>query len=243
MIYHGSTIPNLKYIEPKESTQKGQYVYGTPNLVYAAIFSIIQKTDKPCPPKFGWPDTGIYLAERFENQFQSLQNTKVSIYILDERNFANFDNHSAGNNIEKRAKGPQKVLQEIKIPNILDFLNQNNVTLYEYKDRAKVGIPLTDKYLPPAILKTYLWKIEGRTEEDYARGRQHIEAYGKQLPHYKGILDAYAQILNFLSDEVALQFINIIYDKEKDIFVKKAAIEFINNNLAKKQVQSSSTRN
>lgn len=46
MIYHGSIVPNLKVIEPKESTQKGKYVYGTPNMLYAVVFSIIQRTKK-----------------------------------------------------------------------------------------------------------------------------------------------------------------------------------------------------
>ena len=40
-IYHGSTISNLKVIEPHSSTQAGSYVYGSPNYLVAVIFSII----------------------------------------------------------------------------------------------------------------------------------------------------------------------------------------------------------
>lgn len=45
MIYHGSTISDLKVIKAKESTQKGVYVYGTPNMVAAAMFAIASRQE------------------------------------------------------------------------------------------------------------------------------------------------------------------------------------------------------
>lgn len=194
MIYHGSTISDLKVIEAKESTQKGAYVYGTTNMVTAAMFAIVPKTGKPFPPKLYLRPDHQMMAERFENQFANLENTAVSIYILDEQNFSSFKDevsgHSSGDDIELRTLGNQEVKAEIKIDNVLEFLRNNGVTLIEYKDREKVGIPKSDKYFVKGILTTYLWKIEGRQEEDFIRGEEFLTDMKAKFSKYNDLLDS-----------------------------------------------------
>ena len=174
-IFHGSTIPNLKEIEARKSSQKGSFVYGTPNLLYAAIFSILQRTDKPFPPKFGWKNGEIYIVERFPHQFESIENIPASIYILNKENFHKFDDHAESEDIEVRAEGNQQIVSELKIPNALEFLKKCGVKLYSYEEREKFGIPKDDKYMIGGVLKTYLWKIEDGSEEGRIQGKEQIE--------------------------------------------------------------------
>lgn len=222
MIYHGSTIPDLKVIKARESTQKGTYVYGTPNMITAAIFAIAQKTGKPYSPKLKLEPGHQSIAERFENQFASLENMKISIYIMDEKNFKPFEDetsgHSAGNDIELRAEDSQKVKGEIKIDNVLEFLKNNGVTFYEYKDREKIGIPKTDKYFVQGALNTYLWKIEGRTNEDLIRGEIYLNQFKENFPQYNELVDSLKNMILLLSEEKSKEFVKKFYNKDKDCF-------------------------
>lgn len=244
MIYHGSTIQNLKIIEPKESTQKGSYVYGTPNMITAAIFAIAQRTGKPFPPLCRLKPGHQSMAERFENQFASLENMPISIYELEEKNFKSFkDNpsgHSSGDEIELRAEGAQSIKKEIKIDNVLEFLRNNGVTLYEYKDREKVGIPKSNKYFIKGIFTTYLWKIEGRTIEDFKRGEIHLETYKKELPEFSELIDEIKNIVIKLSEEESVEFIKNIYNSETDTFNKEIIekTKEYTNNLTSETINS-----
>lgn len=237
MIYHESIQSGLKFIEPRVSTQKGAYVYGTTNMVYAAIFAVIQQTDKPFPPKFGINPSNIYLAERFENQFKSIENIKASIYVLDENNFSSFDNHSAGDEVELRASGIQEVKKEIIIENVIDYLKENGVTFYKYKDREKVGIPKSDKYFVQGILKTYLWKIEDRDEVGLKLGNEFLDDVKGKFYKYNDLLDSFSKIIRVLSNDEANWFIDNMYDKSKDKFnmeVINQTNEYVKNAQIKK---------
>ena len=221
MIFHGSTIPNLKEIEARNSTQKGSYVYGTPNLLYAAIFSILQRTNKPFPPKFGWKDKEIYLVERFPHQFDSISNIKSSIYILNKDNFHQFNDHSESEDIEVRAEENQKVQAELKIPNTLDFIKKYGMKLYSYEEREKFGIPKDDKYIIQGILKTYLWKIEDDSKEGRLQGKEQIEKIKLTWNKYNDIIDRLIFITDNLPKEERQKFVNNIYDKQNNKFNEK----------------------
>lgn len=226
MIYHGSIVQNLKEITPKESTQKGEFVYGTPDIVTAVIFAVAMHSGKTFPPLIKLQPGHQVIAEKFENQIQAFNNMPVSIYVLDEKNFKSFKDeptgHSSGDHIELRAEGIQKVKEEIKIDNALEFLKNNGVTLVEYKDREKVGIPKSDKYLIQGILKTYLWKIEGRQEEDYKRGDIFLEQTLNSFPKYKELTYDLIELIKKLPEKEAIGFVKNIYNKETDTFNKEA---------------------
>ena len=217
-IFHGSTISGLKEIEARKSSQKGSYVYGTPNLLYAAIFSILQRTDKPFPPKFGWRDGELYIVERFPNQFASISNVSSSIYILDKNYFHKFDDHSESEDIEVRAEGNQKIIDEIKIPNVLEYIKKNGVKLYSYEEREKFGIPHDDKYMVQGILKTYLWKIEDESEEGKLQGKEQIEQVKRTWGKYSDIIDSLVTIVDNLPKEERQQFVSSVYDAKNERF-------------------------
>lgn len=218
MIFHGSTISDLKEIEARKSSQKGSYVYGTPSLLYAAIFSVLQRTNKPFPPKFGWKDGEIYIIERFPNQFDSIANVSSSIYILNKDNFHKFDDHSESEDIEVRAEGNQKVSGELKVPNVLNFIKKNGVKLYSYDEREKFGIPRDDKYMVQGVLKTYLWKIEDESEEGKIQGKAQIENVKQTWGKYNDIIDGFVAIVDNLPKEERQSFVANVYDTKKEKF-------------------------
>ena len=218
MIFHGSTVSNLKEIEARKSSQKGSYVYGTHSLLYAAIFSVLQRTNKPFPPKFGWKDGKIYIIERFPNQFDSIANVSSSIYILNKEIFHKFDNHSESEDIEVRAEGNQKVNGELRIPNVLDFIKKNGVKLYSYDEREKFGIPSDDKYMVQGVLKTYLWKIEDESEEGKIQGKAQIENVKQTWWKYNDIIDGFVSIIDNLPKEERQSFVANVYDTKKEQF-------------------------
>lgn len=254
MIFHGSTISNLKEIEARKSSQKGSYVYGTPSLLYAAIFSVLQRTDKPFPPKFGWKDGEIYIIERFPNQFDSIA-VSSSIYILNKENFHRFNDHSESEDIEVRAEGNQNVSGELKVPNVLNFIKKNGVKLYSYDEREKFGIPRDDKYMVQGVLKTYLWKIEDESEEGKIQGKAQIENVKQTWGKYNDIIDGFVSIIDNLPKEERQSFVANVYDTKKEKFntdvihraetiIKKNMSQFSNNergsiqelNVGKKKV-------
>ena len=218
MIFHGSTISNLKEIEARKSSQKGSYVYGTPSLLYAAIFSVLQRTNKPFPPKFGWNDGEIYIIERFPNQFESIANISSSIYILNKENFHKFDDHSESEDIEVRAEGNQKVSDELHISNVLNYKKKNGVKLYSYEERERFGIPRDDKYMVQGILKTYLWKIEDESEEGKIQGKAQIEKVKQTWGKYNDIIDDFVAIVDNLPKEERQSFVASVYDVKKEKF-------------------------
>ena len=218
MIFHGSPVSNLKEIEARESTQKGSYVYGTPNLLYAAIFSAIQQTNKPFPLKFGWRDGEIYIVERFPHQLESISNVSSSIYILNRGNFHPFDDHSESESIEVRAEGNQKVIDELKVSNVLEFIKKNGVKLYSYDEREKFGIPRDDKYMVQGVLKTYLWKIEDESEEGRLQGKKQIENVKQTWGKYNDIIDYFVTIVDQLPKEERQSFVSNVYDVKKEKF-------------------------
>ena len=222
MIYHGSIVPDLKVIEAKASTQGGEYVYGTPNMVTAAIFAISGKTGKSYPPKLFLKPGKQGIAERFENQFDSLKNMSISIYILDENNFKSFTDDplgfSSGDDIELRASGNQEVKTEIKIENVWKFLEDNGVIFTSYKDRAKVGIPKTDKYFIQGILRTYLWKLKTNEEIEIARGDFDLEVSKQNFPHYADFIEKLKNIVLSLPIDDAHEFVEKFYNTNTDSF-------------------------
>ena len=217
-IFHGSIVSNLKKIEARASTQKGKYVYGTPNFVYAVIFAIISKTGSIFPLKFGGLSGNIYLAETRPNQFDYVSNLRVSVYRLNDENFYDFDNHSAGKDVEVRADGDQKVFEEIVVNNPLLFLKKLGVKLYSYDERDKAGIPLDDKYLIQGALKTYCWKIEDGTEEGFKHGKEQIELIKREWNKYNKELDLFVSIIDRLPIDKRLDFVNNVYDRENGCF-------------------------
>ena len=135
-LYHGSPISGLKEIEAKESTQQGKCVYAATKPIYAAIFASIN--GMIISPKIkGFDEEKILIIERQENSFDRMKKKKISIYVLDGSEFNLPRKHDE--QIERTANRNQKVLKEIIIDDVYEYLKDNNVEFIEYKDRTKYG--------------------------------------------------------------------------------------------------------
>lgn len=214
-LYHGSPILGLKEIEAKESTQQGKCVYAAIKPIYAAIFAGINGMLVP-PRIIGLNEEKILMIERQENSFDKMRNKKISIYVLDGTNFNPPREHDE--QIERTSNESQRVLREIIIDDVYEYLKENNVEFIEYKDRAKYGIPSNDEYLIQGILKTYLWKIEGRDNNNLLFGNKHIEIYCKEFPNFKEKILYLKNIIDNLDDNLASEFIKKLWDNDKNDF-------------------------
>lgn len=214
-LYHGSPVSGLKEIIAKESTQQGKCVYAATKPIYSAIFAGVN--GMIVSPKIsGLNQEEIFMIERQKNTFDKLKNKKISIYVLDGNNFNPPRKHDE--QIERTANENQKVLKEIIIEDVYEYLKENNVKFIEYKDRTKYGIPSNDDYLIQGILKTYLWKIEGREEEHILFGNKYIETYCKEFPNFKDKIIFFKNIIDNIDDNLANDFIKNLWDNDKNDF-------------------------
>ena len=224
-VYHGSPIVGLKEITTNESTQQGKCVYATTKPLYAAIFASINGM-LVSPKIIGFNKEKIFMVERQKGSFDSLKNKRVSIYILDGNNFNSPREHDE--EFERTANCDQKVLDEIVIDDIYEYLKEHNVLFIEYKDRMKYGIPINDEYLIQGILKTYLWKIEGRKEEDILLGNKHIELYCKEFPDFSEKIYDFKNIVDNLNDIKAGEFVKNLWDNKSQDFNYELIEEYTN---------------
>jgi hypothetical protein len=137
-LFHGSDVPDLKSIKPKDSGHNSEYVYATSDYAFAIIFSarrgntlitmVIRNEDGiPC------------LCERVEGIFSRLyEGINSSVYILDKKDF--FHKEGMWEN-EFVSKEEVPVLEEIEIPDIkealLELEREGEFKFVEYKDRRK----------------------------------------------------------------------------------------------------------
>lgn len=221
-VYHGSPISGLKEIIARESTQQGKCVYAATELIYAVMFGGIN--GMLVPPKIS-PKLKI-MVERQLNQFDKLKNKKISVYVLDGKNFNLPREHDE--EYERTANEDQKVIKEIIIDDVYKYLKENNVEFVEYKDRIKYGIPSNDEFYIRGILKTYLWKIKGREEKNILFGNKHIEIYCNEFPHFSEKIYYLKNIIDNLDDELASDFIENLWNNDKNDFNYEIINEYVN---------------
>ena len=143
------------------------------------------------PPKIiGLGGEKIIIIERQEHSFDKMKNKKISIYVL----------------------------SEIIINDVYNYFKENNVELVEYKDRTKYGIPSNDEYLIQGILKTYLWKIQGRESKNILFGNNHIKIYCEEFPKFKVKIIYLKNIIDNLDDDLVSDFIKELWDSSKNDF-------------------------
>lgn len=152
-VYHGSKIKNLKIIKPHVSTHQQNLVYATKSPCIATIF--LSNSGSDLVYVLGGEGTNekpAYLVERLPGVFDKIFSGEGSIYTLNSTTFICKDNFWTA---EVVAEGPQKVLEEEQVNNILDKLERYQekgiLKLYRYPDRPDF-IPLDnsdliDKYI------------------------------------------------------------------------------------------------
>ena len=134
-VFHGSNNGEIKEFIPRESTQKGKYVYATENFEVAGIFgfqmSSIARTlmyDK---------SGNLVVCERIKNYMQK-HDRSVFIYKLDSKPFEYFNEDNWGKN-EVRTSQSVKPEEVVKFDSALSMLKQfakeRKIKLYLYPEK------------------------------------------------------------------------------------------------------------
>lgn len=157
LVYHGSKTQDLNHIEPRVSTHMEKLVYATESPCIATIFANDGGSDFDYVlGGTGTNDNPFYLVERKAHGFDRIFQRPGSIYTLDSKNFKHSDGFW---NAEVVAEGPQEVLNEEKIPNLLEklkeFADDGILKLYRYPARPSF-VPLDNSDLIDKSI--YLYK-------------------------------------------------------------------------------------
>lgn len=155
-VYHGSKISGLKVIEPRVSTHQQNLVYATKNPCIAAIFLSDGGNDLVYVlGGQGTKEKPAYLVERLPGMFDKIFSGEGSIYTLNGETFSYKEGFW---NAEVVSEGPQKVLKEEKVDNILskleEYQEEGTLKLYKYPDRPDF-VPLDNSDLIEKYIKFY----------------------------------------------------------------------------------------
>ena len=202
-VYHGSPNGDIKVFEPRESTQKGAYVYATDKIEIAGVFgfkmSSIEKSLSFCG------DNTLIVTERVQGYFKS-HDHPVYIYKLDGRSFDYFDENSWG---KHEVRSPEKVvpLEIIKFDSALEMLKQfeqeGKIKLFLYPNRPNF-LPSNDFDLFAAVANIYAFYPE-RTSNVFDRLKRYH-------PDFAGFCDVIKAKMDKMDDKEKLQYAAGLYD-------------------------------
>ena len=129
ILYHGSSIQNLKYlhIQKSKSTHDmkigNKYIYASPNKSYAAGFTF-DWTYKIA--SFGKYDKNEPWTLEINGKYKNLLKQPCSIYILNPSTFKKINNYHLPEYISET---DCEIIKEYKYKNVIDCLKSNNVIL------------------------------------------------------------------------------------------------------------------
>lgn len=141
-VYHGSPTSNLKEIIP----QNHRRIYASGDMITAALFAVRRQNAQHglFARTIGCHTDGVpFICERYKSAFDDLYaNASGSIYVLDAQQF-DCDKHY----FMVTTTAPQKIIREIKIENLKDYLlaaeKNKELRIYRYPNRPS-SIPQDD---------------------------------------------------------------------------------------------------
>ena len=138
VLYHGSTIGNLKIIKPTISTHNKPYVYATP-LIGIAVGYLGRWNDFDIGT--GTFNSVPYIVERYPNAMKKIFRNTGYIYTVDPHGFTNkmqMDGKIQLTGFELVNSHPVKVISMEVIENPYQYilnLRDSDLTVYLYPDR------------------------------------------------------------------------------------------------------------
>ncbi len=134
-LYHVSTVPDLKILEPHISTHGKSYVYATSSPEFALFFGGIESAGD-FDGIYGIKDNIPYFYEAYEGALKRRFNGAVCyIYEVDPTNFMEGKTSFKGEVVSEK---PVKILNSKKIDNIYEHLlelnKESKINLYFYKN-------------------------------------------------------------------------------------------------------------
>lgn len=157
-VFHGSSIPNLKIIIPKESTHLKKWVYASLSKAIATIFLSKLGNDLYYSLSGNGVNSEIELVERKPLMFKKIFDCDGYIYKL---NASNFKSGLTSWSAEVVSDKEETVIDSEYIKCVYDeLINLNNsgkIKLYLYPSRPD-RIPLDNSDLIPKVIK---WQERG----------------------------------------------------------------------------------
>ena len=144
-LYHGSSVANLKKLEPHKSTH-GTYVYATPYKELAILFAGKAGGDLTYSLFRMNENEPWQLVERVPNGFETIFSNPASIYTVSDKTFKDINTSFS----EVVSEESVEILKEEKLDNVYEQIkgleNEGFVKIYHYPNRPNT-IPLDDSDL------------------------------------------------------------------------------------------------
>lgn len=205
-VYHGSPRGGIEIFKPRESTQKGEFVYATDMFELAGIFGFkmtnlersicIFSTNTKAPL--------VFVTERMKDYFKN-NDKPVFIYKLDGKDFEYFEENSWGKS-EVRTSKAVKPLGIIKFESGLEMLKQfdkeGKIKLFLYPEKPNY-IPENDYDLFYCVAKIYAFnpsnpRIFKRMKNNY--------------PHFSDACDALKAKMDKMNEREMMGYAESLYD-------------------------------
>ncbi len=156
-LYRGTKIAGLKEMKPRLVNHSKAYVYATTDKIESIIYSV-KGGNLNYTNIYGYDDNNERcLIERKENALEEIFNQEGRYYILEPTDFKKNNSLGVGNN-EYVSEKPVKVLKEVTIKNVWEYLKEleknNQLKIYRYPDRPK-KYPKDDSDLIECAALTY----------------------------------------------------------------------------------------
>lgn len=158
ILYRGCKESGIKVMEPRLVNHDKPYVYATNDLVEAVIYSV-KGGNFNYTNIYGYDDNNKRcLIERKKDCLETIFNVPGRYYLLDDKNFKKHNEIGVGDN-EYVSEKPVKVIEEINIPNVWEFLNEKQeqgiIKIYRYPNRPS-SYPDDDSDLIECAMLTYI---------------------------------------------------------------------------------------
>lgn len=156
-LYRGCKESGIKIMYPRLVNHNIPYVYATIDKTEAIIYSV-KGGNFNYTNIYGYDDDKRCLIERKENCLEDIYNTKGRYYILDDTSFKKHNEIGVGD-FEYVSTKPVKVLKEVEIPNVWEYLKKQErdgiLKIYRYPDRPII-YPKDDSDLIECAILMYL---------------------------------------------------------------------------------------
>lgn len=204
-VYHGSPKGDIEIFEPRESTQKGAYVYATNRFEIAGIFGFKSSSLERSLCIFNPCDAVVFVTERLKDYFKN-NDKPVYIYKLDGKDFDYFDENSWGKN-EVRSPKAVKPLEIIKFESGLEMLKQfhkeGKIKLFLYPEKPDY-IPENDYDLFSCVAKIYAFNPK--------RNFNMFDRLKKYHPDFSNACDKLKAKMDKMSEQEMMEYSESLYD-------------------------------
>lgn len=178
-LYHVTTIPNLKVLEPRVSTHGKAYVYATTNLEFSLLFGG-KESAGDFDGMYGINDSTPFFYEAYEGALKRrFDGATCYIYEVDPSTFKEGKTPFTG---EVVSESPVTVLSCKKIENLFDYLSelnaQSKINLHFFES-TKEHTEIINDHISDRIIRFGI--LENKDSKMYKFCKEHFPSIVRQL--------------------------------------------------------------